>query len=262
MIGEAEALGAPWRRPAPRTGRSSRSRRRVVRVAAHLELDQGGAAEFGADVDRAVRAPRRSLPRRRGRACRGGRSAPARRGPSRREAAVSAPSMRLTVMPQPSQVHFVAVAVALMRAPCSGGCRRLRRSAGWPAAGGPCRAASPCCRARRLRGACRTRGEAEVAGDRPHLVGLVGEHEADAGAAATGAAGAPDPVHVGVAVAGDVEVDDVGDVVDVDAAGGDVGRDQGRRLRRSRSGPAPVRAGAGSCRRAWRRRRRRGCAAA
>ncbi len=41
-----------------------------------------------------------------------------------------------------------------------------------------------------------------------------------------GAAGAADAVHVGLLVLGDLVVDDVGDVVDVDAAGGDVGGDQ------------------------------------
>ena len=96
-------------------------------------------------------------------------------------------------------------------------------------------------------------GQAEVAGHPPNLVGLVGEHETDAGAAAPGASGAADAVHVGVAVARGVEVDHVGDAVDVDSAGGDVGRDQGIDFARSRSGPAPVRAGPGSCRRAWRR---------
>ena len=68
--------------------------------------------------------------------------------------------------------------------------------------------------------------QAEGAGHAAHLVGLVGEHEADPGAAPPGAAGAPDPVGVGVLVAGGVEVDHVGDAVDVDPAGGHVGRDQ------------------------------------
>ena len=40
------------------------------------------------------------------------------------------------------------------------------------------------------------------------------------------AAGAARAVHVAVLVLGGVEVDDVADVGDVDAAGGDVGRDQ------------------------------------
>ena len=109
----------------------------------------------------------------------------------------------------------------------------------------------------------RTRGRGRGrAAMRRHLLGLVGEDEADPCAAAAGPAGATDPVHVGVAVPGSVEVDDVGDAVDVDAAGRDVGRDQGRRPRRARSGPAPVRAGPGSCRRALRPPRPRGCAGA
>src|ERR687893_709722 len=40
------------------------------------------------------------------------------------------------------------------------------------------------------------------------------------------AALASDPVHVRVAIAGGVEVDHVGDVLDVDATCGDVGRDK------------------------------------
>jgi hypothetical protein len=41
--------------------------------------------------------------------------------------------------------------------------------------------------------------EAEVAGHPADLVGLVGEDEADAGAAASGSAGATDSMHIGVA---------------------------------------------------------------
>ena len=41
-----------------------------------------------------------------------------------------------------------------------------------------------------------------------------------------GPAGAADAVHVGLLVLGALVVDDVGDAVDVDAAGGDVGGDQ------------------------------------
>ena len=77
-----------------------------------------------------------------------------------------------------------------------------------------------------VEGPSNSRSEAEVAGDAAHLRRLVGQHEADPGAAAAGAAGAADPVHVGVLVAGCVEVDHVGDAGDVDAAGGDVGGDQ------------------------------------
>ena len=52
----------------------------------------------------------------------------------------------------------------------------------------------------------------------------VDERDGDAGFAC--AAGAADAVHVGLLVLGDLVVDDVRDVVDVDAAGGDVGGDQ------------------------------------
>src|SRR3954447_14104406 len=61
---------------------------------------------------------------------------------------------------------------------------------------------------------------------------LLGEHERDAGAAAAGAAGAADAVHVVLVAVRRVEVDHVRDVVDVEAACGDVGRDQGRDLPR------------------------------
>jgi hypothetical protein len=43
---------------------------------------------------------------------------------------------------------------------------------------------------------------------------------------AAGPAGAPDPVHVGLGVGGDVVVDDVRDPLDVEAAGRDVGGHQ------------------------------------
>ena len=68
--------------------------------------------------------------------------------------------------------------------------------------------------------------EPEVAGDLAHVVVLLGHHEADPDAVAAGARRAPDPVDVGVAVARGVEVDHVGDVVDVDPAGRDVGGDE------------------------------------
>jgi hypothetical protein len=41
-----------------------------------------------------------------------------------------------------------------------------------------------------------------------------------------GASGSPHPVDVGVMVGGRIEVDDVGNPVDVDPARGDVGRDE------------------------------------
>ena len=52
----------------------------------------------------------------------------------------------------------------------------------------------------------------------------VDQRDRDAGA--PGPTGAADPVHVGLLVLGALVVDDVGDVVDVDAAGRDIGRDQ------------------------------------
>src|SRR5690606_7850653 len=54
-----------------------------------------------------------------------------------------------------------------------------------------------------------------------HVVPVDERHR---GARVAGAGGAPDPVQVGLLVLGALVVDDVGDVVDVDAAGGDVGR--------------------------------------
>ena len=91
-----------------------------------------------------------------------------------------------------------------------------------------------------------------------HAVALVLEHERDAGAGAAGAAGAADAVDVGLVVGRRVEVDDVGDVVDVEAAGGDVGRDERVGGARREARAASARAPSGSCRRAGPRRARRG----
>ena len=65
---------------------------------------------------------------------------------------------------------------------------------------------------------------------------LLGQHERDAGAAAAGAAGAADPVGVGARLFRRVEVDHVRDVVDVEAAGGDVGGDERAHLARVEAG--------------------------
>ena len=54
--------------------------------------------------------------------------------------------------------------------------------------------------------------------------------ERDGDAVGAGARGAADAVHVGLRHVRQVEVDDVADAVDVDAAGGDVGGDQRRDL--------------------------------
>ena len=59
-----------------------------------------------------------------------------------------------------------------------------------------------------------------------HRAPVLGRDERDARARPARAAGAADAVGVGVGVVRRIEVDDVGDVVDVDAAGGDVGGDE------------------------------------
>ncbi len=69
--------------------------------------------------------------------------------------------------------------------------------------------------------------KAEVRCNLSHLVMLVGKDEAGGDARGARAAGAAGAVHVGVAVLGGVEVDHVGDLIDVDPARGDVGRDEG-----------------------------------
>ena len=66
--------------------------------------------------------------------------------------------------------------------------------------------------------------------DACHVGGLLGGDEGDARPRPSRAARAPDAVHVAIAVGGRVEVDDEGDVVDVQAARGDVGGDQGMDL--------------------------------
>src|SRR5581483_4509568 len=55
---------------------------------------------------------------------------------------------------------------------------------------------------------------------------LLRQHERDPDAAAAGAAGPAHAVRVDVGLLGRIEVDDVRDVVDVEAASGDVGRDE------------------------------------
>src|SRR5262249_25341324 len=81
-------------------------------------------------------------------------------------------------------------------------------------------------RRRNVPGTLKLLGEAELSRHPPHLLGLLAEHEADPGPAPSGPPGAPDAVDVGLAVAGSVEVDDLGDLGDIDPAGGDVGGDQ------------------------------------
>src|SRR6476646_5488339 len=71
---------------------------------------------------------------------------------------------------------------------------------------------------------------AEAAGELGDVRLLLGEDEGDAGAAAAGAAGAADAMHVVLVAVRRVEVDHVRDVVDVEAARSDVGRDERRDL--------------------------------
>jgi hypothetical protein len=69
---------------------------------------------------------------------------------------------------------------------------------------------------------------AEARCEAADVVSLLGEDEGHAVAVASCTAGASDAVDVVVVGLGRVEVDDVGDVVDVEAAGGDVGGDECR----------------------------------
>ena len=69
---------------------------------------------------------------------------------------------------------------------------------------------------------------------------LLGQDERDPGAAAAGAAGAADAVRVGVGLLGRVEVDHVRDVVDVEPARGDVGRDERAHLARVEARERPL----------------------
>ena len=67
---------------------------------------------------------------------------------------------------------------------------------------------------------------ADGALDELQAVALGGRHEADRLAGAAGTARAPDAVHVRLRLAREVEVDDEADAVDVEAAGGDIRRDE------------------------------------
>ena len=66
--------------------------------------------------------------------------------------------------------------------------------------------------------------------DRPQIGHLIGADQRDRGAGRAGARGAADAVHIGLGLVGQIEVDDVADAVDVDAARRDVGRHQGADL--------------------------------
>src|SRR5688500_10675311 len=66
--------------------------------------------------------------------------------------------------------------------------------------------------------------------DVTQVLAFFGVAEGDGLAGGAGPAGAADAVDVGLGDVGEVVVDDVGDGVDVEAAGGDVGGDEDRRL--------------------------------
>ena len=83
-------------------------------------------------------------------------------------------------------------------------------------------------------------------------------HERDRDALATGPSCPPDPMDVRVGVGRHVEVHDVRDVLDVESARGDVGRDEDVERCRRGSGPSSGRGPPGSARRGGLRRRGRG----
>ena len=64
---------------------------------------------------------------------------------------------------------------------------------------------------------------------------LLGEDESDSDTTPAGPAGPTHPVDVARVLAGRVEVDDMRDLGEVEAAGGDVGRYERRRLTRAES---------------------------
>ena len=83
---------------------------------------------------------------------------------------------------------------------------------------------------------------------------VVRRRERDRDAVGAGAAGAADAVHVVFGALRQIEVDDVRDAGDVDAARGDVGRHQQAHLAAAQAGRSCGCAGPGSCRRAGPRR--------
>src|SRR5690242_2507421 len=66
--------------------------------------------------------------------------------------------------------------------------------------------------------------------DRSHRFGIDRSDDGDRDAAAAGAAGAADPVHIVVGMMRHVEIEDVTYLGNVEAAGGDVGSDEQRQL--------------------------------
>ncbi len=70
----------------------------------------------------------------------------------------------------------------------------------------------------------------EAGGHAADVALLVRRHQGDPGAGSSGAGGPPDAVHVALVVLRRVVVHDVADPLEVETAGGDVGRDQDPRL--------------------------------
>jgi hypothetical protein len=68
--------------------------------------------------------------------------------------------------------------------------------------------------------------EPEMVGHSPHVTLLLGTDECDPDAGPAGTSRTADAMDVGLAVGGRVEVDHVGDPVDVDPAGRDIGGDE------------------------------------
>ena len=90
--------------------------------------------------------------------------------------------------------------------------------------------------------------------DRGDRLAVGRRHDGDRGAGLAGAAGAADAVDVVVGVMRHVEIEDVADVRNVEAARGDVGGDQQLDLAACGTDRAPRCAPTGPCRRAARRR--------
>ena len=69
---------------------------------------------------------------------------------------------------------------------------------------------------------------------------LIGVAEGDGHAIRAGARGAPDPMHIGFRHIGQIEVHDVADAVDIDAARRDIGRNQGSHAAIAEPGKRPL----------------------
>src|SRR5579862_8315116 len=105
---------------------------------------------------------------------------------------------------------------------------RVALHAGTHAASAPAPLRARCGLRNAEAGSCEGSTVSEPARKPAHLEPLLREDERDAGSGATGAAGPPDAVNVVVVAPRRIEVDHVRDLIDVEPAGGDVGRYQRR----------------------------------